>query len=79
MWQLNPIWRILLKSDAEVLDEVMVVAYGTTKKASFTGSAEVIKSDKLKERPIANVSKALDGMVAGGSNNFWIRTAWLGC
>ncbi|MBP6065922.1 MAG: TonB-dependent receptor [Bacteroides sp.] len=57
--------RVLLKSDSEVLDEVMVVAYGTTKKASFTGSAEVIKSDKLKERPIANVSKALDGMVAG--------------
>ncbi|WP_074434226.1 SusC/RagA family TonB-linked outer membrane protein [Bacteroides neonati] len=62
---IKPNMRILLKSDAEVLDEVMVVAYGTTKKASFTGSAEVIKSDKLKERPIANVSKALDGMVAG--------------
>ena len=40
-------------------------AYGTTKKESFTGSAEVIKSEKLKERPVANVTKALDGMVAG--------------
>ena len=57
--------KIFMKSDAEMLEEVMVVAYGTTKKESFTGSAEVIKSEKLKERPIANVTKALDGMVAG--------------
>lgn len=35
------------------------------RKESFTGSAEVIKSEKLKERPVANVTKALDGMVAG--------------
>mgnify|MGYP000346865681 CR=1 FL=1 len=54
-----------MKSDTEMLDEVMVIAYGTTKKESFTGSAEVIKSEKLKERPVANVTKALDGMVAG--------------
>jgi TonB-linked SusC/RagA family outer membrane protein len=57
--------KIVLKADTEVLDEVIVVAYGTTKKESFTGSAEVIKSDKIKQRPVANVTKALDGMVAG--------------
>ena len=57
--------KVTLKDDTEMLDEVMVIAYGTTKKESFTGSAEVIKSEKLKERPVANVTKALDGMVAG--------------
>ncbi len=57
--------KISLKVDNQLIDEVIVVAYGTTKKESFTGSAEVIKSDKLKERPVANVTKALDGMVAG--------------
>ena len=62
---IKPNMRVMLESDTQVLDEVMVVAYGTTKKESFTGSAEVIKSEKLKERPIANVTKALDGMVAG--------------
>ena len=62
---IKPNLKIVLKTDAQQIDEVMVVAYGTTKKESFTGSAEVIKADKLKERPIANVTKALDGMIAG--------------
>ena len=62
---IKPKMKVVLKSDAQLIDEVMVVAYGTTKKESFTGSAEVIKSEKLKERPIANVTKALDGMIAG--------------
>ena len=62
---IKPNVKVIMKSDAEMLDEVMVIAYGTTKKESFTGSAEVIKSEKLKERPVANVTKALDGMVAG--------------
>lgn len=57
--------KVLLKSDAQALDEVMVVAYGTAKKSSFTGSAEVIKNDKIEARTVANVSKALDGTVAG--------------
>ncbi len=62
---IKPNVKVIMKSDTEILDEVMVIAYGTTKKESFTGSAEVIKSEKLKERPVANVTKALDGMVAG--------------
>ena len=57
--------RVVMRSNAEVLDEVMVVAYGTAKKSSFTGSASTIKSEKIAERPVANVTKALDGMVAG--------------
>ncbi len=47
------------------MDEVMVVAYGTAKKESFTGSAEVIDNDVLEKRPVANISKAIEGQVAG--------------
>lgn len=57
--------KIVLKSNAQVTDEVVVVAYGTAKKSSFTGSADLIKADKIKGRNVANVTKALDGMVAG--------------
>lgn len=39
--------KIVMKSDAEVLDEVMVVAYGTVKKSAFTGSATVVDQDKI--------------------------------
>ncbi len=61
----KPNIKVFLESDNQMLDEVMVVAYGTAKKESFTGSAEVIKAEKIEQRPIANVTKALDGMVAG--------------
>lgn len=64
VWNGKPL-QIILKEDTKTLEEVMVVAYGTTKKESFTGSAEVIKADKIEKRTIANVTKALDGLVAG--------------
>ena len=57
--------NVVLKSDAEVLDEVMVVAYGTAKKSSFTGSASNIDSKKLELRPITNVTKGLEGQTTG--------------
>ena len=41
--------NIVLKSDTEQLEEVMVVAYGTAKKSSFTGSAAVVKNDKIEK------------------------------
>ena len=47
------------------VEEVIVVAYGTAKKESFTGSASVVSSDKLEQRTISSVSKALEGAVAG--------------
>ncbi len=56
---------VAMEPDRELLDEVIVVAYGTTKKESFTGSAEVVKSDKFKDRGITDVSKMLDGQVSG--------------
>ncbi len=57
--------RVVLVPDDNVLDEVMVVAYGTTKKSSFTGSAAAIDGEKLTSRPVSNVTKALDGQVTG--------------
>ncbi len=47
------------------LDEVMVVAYGTTTKSTFTGSASVINSDELEDRLVSNVTNALSGSVSG--------------
>ncbi|HHT33776.1 MAG TPA: TonB-dependent receptor [Bacteroidales bacterium] len=57
--------RVVLLTDTQLLDEVMVVAYGTAKKESFTGSAQVITSDKIERRMVANVTKALDGLASG--------------
>ena len=56
--------NVVLKSDAEVLDEVMVVAYGTAKKSSFTGSASVMKASDISTQKQSLV-KSLDGKVAG--------------
>ena len=39
--------QVVMKTDNAMLDEVMVVAYGTAKKSAFTGSASVVKSESL--------------------------------
>lgn len=57
--------RIVLKANTEVLDEVMVVAYGTAKKSSFTGSASVVSGEKIAKMQTSNVSKSLEGAMAG--------------
>ena len=62
---IKPSLRIFLKSDSQMIDEVMVVAYGTAKKSSFTGSASTVKADKLAERSVSNVTNALAGQVSG--------------
>ncbi|MDR1592962.1 MAG: TonB-dependent receptor [Prevotellaceae bacterium] len=60
-----PYVEVVLEQDVSALDEVVVVAYGTAKKSSFTGSAAVIDKKKLEKRTVSNVTKALDGQVAG--------------
>ncbi|WP_373731161.1 TonB-dependent receptor plug domain-containing protein, partial [Bacteroides heparinolyticus] len=62
---IKPNVRVVLKSSSEVLDEVMVVAYGTAKKSSFTGSAAVVDSKKIEKRQVSNITNALSGTVAG--------------
>ena len=44
--EIKPVMKVVLHSDAEVLDEVVVTAYGTATKGTFTGSASVMKADK---------------------------------
>lgn len=58
-------FKVSLKSEAIDVDEVMVVAYGTAKKASFTGSAGVVGAQKLETRPLTSVSQALEGATTG--------------
>ena len=62
---IRPKLSITLKPDTEILDEVIVTAYGTSTKGSFTGSAAVMKAEKLEKRQVSNVSQALAGAVAG--------------
>ena len=62
---IKPHLRVILKSNTEVLDEVMVVAFGTAKKSAFTGSASVVNTEELSKRVTTNVSDALVGSVAG--------------
>ncbi|MEG1660679.1 MAG: SusC/RagA family TonB-linked outer membrane protein [Bacteroides sp.] len=62
---MRPNAKITLSPNAEVLDEVMVVAYGTAKKSSFTGAASTMKGEKLQKMQVSNISKSLEGAIAG--------------
>ena len=57
--------RIQLRNDANNLDEVVVVAYGTQKKTSLTGAIQEVKSEDILLRPTSSVASALEGMVTG--------------
>ncbi len=56
---------INLLEDSKQLEEVMVVAFGTSTKKSFTGAASVVKADEITKRQTSNVTNALAGQVAG--------------
>lgn len=55
----------VLQDESVVLDDVIVVAYGTAKKESFTGSASVVKGEELGKRPVGHLTKSFEGTVAG--------------
>ena len=57
--------NVTLESDSKELDEVMVVAYATAKKYSFTGAASTVKGDEIAKLQVASVSRALEGTVSG--------------
>ena len=57
--------HVALEPDSESLQETIVVAFGTTTKEAFTGSATVVKADELQKRVTTNVANALVGSVAG--------------
>ena len=54
-----------MKPDTEMLEEVMVVAFGTAKKSAFTGSATVVSAEKLEQSQVTSVTDALAGAVPG--------------
>ena len=57
--------NVMLKEDAYNLDELIVVAYGTARKESFTGSVAVVGDEDLAQRKVSNITKALDGLAPG--------------
>lgn len=58
--------KIILKEDSELLQEVVVVGYGTQKKANLTGAVATVDVNKtLDSRPIADIGRGLQGAVAG--------------
>lgn len=57
--------HITMKEDAEVLDEVVIVGYGSQKKVNVTGAVGMVNSEVLEARPVQNVSQALQGVVPG--------------
>ncbi|HEV7381367.1 MAG TPA: TonB-dependent receptor [Dyadobacter sp.] len=57
--------NVVLKSDSKVLNEVVVVGYGTQRQEAVTGSVVSITGDIMREVPSANLSQALQGRVVG--------------
>ena len=56
---------VSLSPDSQVLEETIVVAFGTATKESFTGSATVVKSDDIAKVQASDATRALEGVVAG--------------
>jgi len=57
--------NVTLKEDSNVLDDLVVVGYGTQKKSDVTGAVSHIGSDELQTRPVNNAFEALQGKAAG--------------
>jgi len=66
---IQPNVEVRLHPNTEVLDEVMVVAYGTAKKSAFTGSASVVSSDEINKIQSSNAINALNGKTSGVQMN----------
>ena len=57
--------NVVMEPDTEMIEETIVVAFGTATKESFTGSATVVKSSDIQKTQSSDVTRALEGMVAG--------------
>ena len=57
--------KIQMESDSQMLDQVVVVGYGTQKKADLTGSVSIVNAEELKRVSNSNISTMLEGKVAG--------------
>lgn len=57
--------NVTLRADDKVLNEVVVVGYGTVRKSDLTGSVSSIKADQIMERPAPSLNQALAGRMPG--------------
>lgn len=57
--------KISLKPDTQLMEEVVVVGYGTQKKVNMTGAVASVSMDALQDRPVTNATNALAGLAAG--------------
>ena len=62
--------NIVLSEDTRLLDEVVIVGYGTQKKSDVSGSVTTVSGEKLTKMPTANAEAALQGMAPGLAVNF---------
>ena len=79
---------VVLKTDTQFLDEIVVVGYGTQKKVNLTGSVSMVDSEDMAARPISSLSSGLQGMLPGvtivnptgqpGESNTTIRVRGIG-
>ena len=80
--------HIVLKEDNQTLEEVVVVGYGVQKKVNLTGAVAAVDSKSLQNRPVTNVSNAIQGLLPGvtvisssgqpGNDNATIRVRGVG-
>lgn len=61
----NTTYNFTLKEDNQTLNELVVIGYGSVKKANMTSSVSKISSEALENRPVSNVSEAIQGQLAG--------------
>lgn len=61
--------RVVLEQDAQMLDEVVAIGYGTMRKSDLTGSVVSVKSDQLQKTPASGLDQALQGRAAGVTVN----------
>ena len=57
--------EVVLAEDTELLNEVLVIGYGTIRKSDLTGAVSAVSNKDLKDLPASNVGQALQGKVAG--------------
>jgi TonB-linked SusC/RagA family outer membrane protein len=61
----NAVVNVTLRVDSELLDEVIVVAYGTASRAGFTGSASTVRADAIERAQVGSVTRLLQGAASG--------------
>ena len=82
----NGVLNVSLRPDTQRLDEVVVTGYGNFSKSSFTGSANTLRGDLLKNVPVVSVEQKLQGMTPGvsisgnsgqpGANQVYVFAVW---